>query len=242
MKQAQTILSGGEADIVAIVPAAGVGKRMQADCPKQYLALHGKAVLEHTLERLLDHPRIDKVLVALSPDDEYFDDLILSRDPRVQRVPGGKERADSVLSALQHCQSEQWALVHDAARPCITQSDLDQLIAFADQHQQGVMLGSLVRDTMKRTDAQGNVIATVERELLWHALTPQLFPVSQLRPNLAAALAAGVAVTDEASAMEWAGSPPRLIPGRADNLKITRPEDMALAALYLGQQSKQDEE
>lgn len=217
-----------------VVPAAGVGSRMGACCPKQYLPLAGKFLIEHTLERLLSHPRIERVIVAIAPDDTFFATLAIATHPRVLVVSGGSERAASVLNGLAQVES-QWVLVHDAARPCITHQDMDRLI-----HQglacDGAILGNRVRDTMKRSDAAGFIHKTVDREQLWHALTPQFFRSQQLKVALEQGLAVGAAITDEASAMELAGFKPLMVEGRADNIKVTRPEDLALAALYLAQQ------
>ncbi|MBL0513938.1 MULTISPECIES: 2-C-methyl-D-erythritol 4-phosphate cytidylyltransferase [Aeromonas] len=221
--------------LTAIVPAAGIGSRMGADCPKQYLTLAGKTILEHTLGCLLSHPAIARVIVALAPHDRWFETLAVAADPRVLRVEGGSERAYSVLNAL-HVAEGKWVLVHDAARPCLTQGDLDALIASA-MACDGAILGSRVRDTMKRTDGAGNIVATVEREQLWHALTPQMFPTGNLKRALEEGLALGALITDEASAMERAGFTVKMVEGRADNIKVTRPEDLSLAELFLQQQS-----
>ncbi|MFM5287798.1 2-C-methyl-D-erythritol 4-phosphate cytidylyltransferase [Aeromonas veronii] len=222
--------------LTAIVPAAGIGSRMGADCPKQYLQLAGKTILEHTLERLLSHPAIAQVIVALAPHDRWFEALPVAADPRIVRVEGGAERAFSVLNALHVAQGE-WVLVHDAARPCLTHGDLDALIATA-MNCGGAILGSRVRDTMKRSDGEGNIIATVEREQLWHALTPQMFPTRALKRALEEGLLLlGATITDEASAMERAGFAVRMVEGRADNIKVTRPEDLSLAGLFLSQQA-----
>ena len=221
--------------LTAIVPAAGIGSRMGADCPKQYLTLAGKTILEHTLGCLLSHPAIARVIVALAPHDEWFEQLAVAADPRILRVEGGIERAYSVLNAL-HVAEGKWVLVHDAARPCLCHGDLDKLIATA-MACDGAILGSRVRDTMKRTDGAGNIVATVEREQLWHALTPQMFPTGTLKRALEEGLALGALITDEASAMERAGFTVKMVEGRADNIKVTRPEDLSLAELFLQQQS-----
>lgn len=224
------------AKITAIVPAAGVGSRMQADRPKQYLILHGHTVLEHTVEVLLRHPNVGQVVVAVSDNDPYFGSLALANHPRVVRVSGGKERADSVLSALDYvCQHQlsEWVLVHDAARPCVEHVDISQLIATAQTHTVGAILAAPVRDTMKRADGGQNIDHTVDRVALWHALTPQMFRAQPLMQALTQALAAQAVITDEASAFEWLGQKPALVAGRADNIKITQPEDLALAEFYL---------
>ncbi|GIU45986.1 2-C-methyl-D-erythritol 4-phosphate cytidylyltransferase [Shewanella sairae] len=219
--------------IIAIVPAAGIGSRMGATLPKQYLALNEQTILGHTLDCLLSHPSIEKVVVALSPVDDYFAELPQAVHPKLEAVIGGKERADSVLAGLQIADAGAWVLVHDAARPCLTHADIDKLIASSSAFPQGAILAAPVRDTMKRTNAEGVITATVCREQLWHALTPQFFPVHSLKKNLTDALAAGALITDEASAMEWAGIMPAVVSGRADNIKVTHPDDLQLASLFL---------
>ncbi|MEZ8158046.1 2-C-methyl-D-erythritol 4-phosphate cytidylyltransferase [Vibrio splendidus] len=223
--------------VIAVVPAAGVGSRMKADRPKQYLQIHGKTILEHTVEKLLSHPQVSKIVVAVSDDDPYYPELPLNLNPQVIRVSGGTERADSVLSALDYIALQQlsdWVMVHDAARPCIQLSDIDKLISGAMTHDVGAILAAPVRDTMKR-GVQGQIEHTVDRVDLWHALTPQMFRSKPLRKVLSEALQQGVSITDEASAFEWKGLSPALIAGRSDNFKITQPEDLALAEFYLSQ-------
>jgi 2-C-methyl-D-erythritol 4-phosphate cytidylyltransferase len=227
--------------IAVVIPAAGVGQRMQADRPKQYLQLHGKTILEHTVQRLQQLPELGPIWLALSAEDPYFIETPLAVDPQVRRVDGGAERAHSVLNALKAIDAEQypWVLVHDAARPLVQLQDIRTLIQRCLALNSGGILATQVRDTMKRSvavAAQYQIQHTVERQQLWHALTPQLFPTQLLRDCLTAALEAGVAITDEASAFEWANKPVLLVPGRADNIKITQPEDLALASFYLEQQ------
>ncbi len=223
--------------VIAVVPAAGVGSRMKADRPKQYLKIHGKTILEHTVEKLLSHPQVAQIVVAISDDDPYYPELALNQNPQVIRVSGGSERADSVLSALTEIAKQQlgdWVMVHDAARPCVQLSDIDKLISGAMSHDVGAILAAPVRDTMKR-GAQGQIEHTVERADLWHALTPQMFRAKPLWKALSDALQQGASITDEASAFEWKGLSPALVTGRSDNFKITQPEDLALAEFYLSQ-------
>lgn len=223
--------------VIAVVPAAGVGSRMKADRPKQYLKIHGKTILEHTVEKLLSHPQVAQIVVAVSDDDPYYPELALNLNPQVIRVSGGSERADSVLSALNYIAEQQlsdWVMVHDAARPCVQLSDIDKLISGAMSHDVGAILAAPVRDTMKR-GAQGQIEHTVERADLWHALTPQMFRAKPLWKALSEALQQGASITDEASAFEWKGLSPALVAGRSDNFKITQPEDLALAEFYLSQ-------
>lgn len=207
---------------------------MGAEVPKQYLPLAGRTVIEHTLDCLCAHPRISAVVVAIAADDDRFARLPVAT--RVRIAPGGAQRADSVLGALDALAgtagADDWALVHDAVRPCLHADDLERLIEDALAHGEGALLAAPVRDTIKRV-AHGRVEQTVPREALWHALTPQLFPLAALRAALLAARRDGVAISDEAQAMERVGHPPRVVHGRADNIKITRAEDLQLAAFYL---------
>ncbi len=230
--------------IVAIVPAAGVGSRMKADRPKQYLLLNGKTILQHTIEQLLSFSMINKVIVAVSDTDPYFEEQAIAQDHRVVRVSGGKERADSVLSALTYVQNNQlseWVMVHDAARPCIRHSDIEKLIQEVIPYQFGGLLASPVRDTMKQTNANMTVDTTIDRSTLWHALTPQLFTTELLYQALKTGLEQGSSLTDESSAIELMGYHPKLVHGRADNLKITQPEDLGLAEFYLQKMTKESE-
>ncbi|WGE53461.1 2-C-methyl-D-erythritol 4-phosphate cytidylyltransferase [Actinobacillus equuli] len=216
--------------IVAVIPASGVGSRMNAPLPKQYLKLQGKTILEHTLNIFLEYPNIQKIIVAVSETDQYYSELSVLSSPKIQIVFGGETRADSVFNALKVIDEDAWVLVHDAARPCLKRSDLDKLLQV--QEPNGAILATPAIDTMKR--ASGNkIVATEDRSTLWHALTPQFFPVNTLKQAIENALTRGYTITDEASAMEMSGYTPLLIAGRSDNLKITRPEDLALAEFYL---------
>lgn len=217
--------------IIAIIPASGVGSRMNVAVPKQYLTLLGKTLLEHTLQPFLEHPAISQIIVAVSKEDRYYGDITLLNSGKIQIVFGGETRANSVFNALNAIDDDTaWALVHDAARPCLKRSDLDKLLQIEDN--QGAILATPAIDTMKRTN--GSQIAhTEDRSTLWHALTPQFFPAKLLKEALQSAFKQGLTITDEASAMEFAGFHPLLINGRSDNLKVTRPEDLALAEFYL---------
>ncbi|MGX5914277.1 2-C-methyl-D-erythritol 4-phosphate cytidylyltransferase [Aliidiomarina sp. Khilg15.8] len=225
---------------IGILPAAGIGARMDSSVPKQYLHIAGRTILEHSLSALLQDPRIEHIVVALHPEDTHFSDLPLAQDPRVHTVTGGATRAESVLLALRSLPvvTDQLVVVHDAARPCLREQDLEAVMNAAVQSpQQGAILATPVRDTMKRGSTQG-IEATVSRENLWHALTPQVFSLELLRHNLQAALDAGTEITDEASAMEWAGLQPQLISGAADNIKVTRPDDLVWAEWWLQRQAR----
>ena len=224
----------------AVVPAAGIGKRMQADRPKQYLEIAGRPLIEYAISQLMADPHIEGVVVAISADDEYWPALEIALDKPLWVVEGGVERCHSVLNALQElatrANEEDWVLVHDAARPCVRAEDITHLITQLMNDDIGGLLAVPVRDTMKRAGTNQRVIATEERKGLWHALTPQMFRFGKLRHALEQAIEDESLVTDEASAMELAEYEPLLVEGHADNIKITRPEDLALAAFYLQQQ------
>ncbi len=228
-----------------VVPAAGRGRRMGADRPKQYLTLAGRPVLAHTLARLHAAFPAARLCLCLDPDDAWFDPAwVPFADWR--RVAGGAERADSVANALAAiadvAREDDLVLVHDVARPCVALDDLHRLKQALDADPVGGLLAAPVADTMKRDDGAGRVAATESRDGLWHALTPQGFRHGLLARALAAAAEAGVAVTDEASAVEALGEAPLLVPGRRDNLKITHPEDLALAGLILAAQASAENE
>ncbi|MGH8484364.1 MAG: 2-C-methyl-D-erythritol 4-phosphate cytidylyltransferase, partial [Pseudomonas sp.] len=215
----------------AVIPAAGVGARMAADRPKQYLQLGGQTILEHSLDCFLDHPCVKGVVVSVAADDPYWPGLRCATDPRIQRAEGGQERADSVLNALlllhaQGAADSDWVLVHDAARPNLARSDLDRLLGELADDPVGGLLAVPARDTLKQANADGRVSKTIDRSTVWQAYTPQMFRLGALHRALADSLVADVAITDESSAIEWAGQSPRLIEGRSDNIKVTRPEDL----------------
>jgi 2-C-methyl-D-erythritol 4-phosphate cytidylyltransferase len=224
--------------IWGVVPAAGVGKRMGSDRPKQYLELAGKTVIEQTLTRLLQAKVFAAVAVAISTDDPYWPELPLAKHPAILTAPGGKERADSVLSALRTLRAiasdNDWVLVHDAARPCITGTDIHLLIDCLQTDDVGGILALSSHDTLK--NVEGNtILGTLDRTHIYRALTPQMFRYGMLKAALEEA-EGNPAVTDEASALELKGLQPKIVEGRPDNIKITRSEDLALAQFYLEQQ------
>jgi 2-C-methyl-D-erythritol 4-phosphate cytidylyltransferase len=230
---------------------------MLANCPKQYLSLHGQSILTHTLNKLLSHARISKVIVALSENDEYFGECELANHADIIRVTGGKERVDSVLNGLKEIDNllYPWVLVHDAARPCLTHQDIDKLINTCLVKDSGGLLATPVRDTMKRgvkvnenlpesdsKDQFDEVVSTVERSQLWHALTPQMFKTNELFFAIQSAQEKSLIITDESSAMEQAGFQSLLVAGSSENIKITHPDDLALAAYYLNKQLSENDE
>lgn len=223
--------------IWAVVPAAGSGKRLSAERPKQYFSIVNKTILEHTLERLLSHKAVAGVSLAISPSDGYWDSIKFKTDKELVVAVGGRERCHSVLNALDALQRladhNDWVLVHDAARPCVRLQDIDKLINELHDHPVGGILAVPVHDTIKRSNMAAEIVGTVDRRQLWQAQTPQMFRFNSLRTALQMALEDGFVVTDEASAMEHMGLQPRLVEGHADNIKVTRLEDLQLAEFYL---------
>lgn len=226
----------------ALVPAAGVGRRLGGSTPKQFLSIGGRSVLQHTLEALAGCPSVSGLVVVgdrqrLSVELEQG---IAGKTCLV--AEGGRERCHSVLNGLvrlaESVSVDTWVLVHDAARPCVRSADIEKLLAEIIGHQTGGLLGIPVSDTVKQIDNNRLVNSTVDRRRLWRAQTPQLFRLGQLRSAIEDALGAGIEVTDESAAMERAGWRPKLVEGHADNIKITGPGDLDLAEFFLRQQGR----
>lgn len=225
-----------------VIAAAGSGSRFGGEIPKQYLPVAGKPVLLHTLEALLGHPGIAGVMLVLPANGEC--PVVLPQTCHgkpVLRTLGGASRAQSVANGLAALPAEVVAsdivLVHDAARPNLAHGDLDALFAALARHP-GAILAAPVRDTLKRADSAGQILATEPRKMLWRALTPQAFARQPLAEALGSAVAQGIEVTDEAMAMELAGEKILLVEGREDNFKITTPADLArFAWLQAGEKS-----
>jgi 2-C-methyl-D-erythritol 4-phosphate cytidylyltransferase len=218
-----------------VVPAAGVGARMQANMPKQYIKLHTKTVIEHTIGKLTACFPDAKIIISISPDDAYFDKLCFNDN--IIKVAGGKERADSVLNALNYLKDNHpvdWVLVHDAARPLVSQADIIKLVTTCLDSNVGGILATRVKDTIKR--GKLFIEQTVSRDSLWQAQTPQMFELKKLATCLNNALLADAIITDEASAIEWAGGKVQLIEGRADNIKLTTPDDLTFAEYLIKNQ------
>ncbi|HET7776892.1 MAG TPA: 2-C-methyl-D-erythritol 4-phosphate cytidylyltransferase [Azospira sp.] len=219
----------------AIVPAAGSGSRFGSDTPKQYLPLAGHPLIYHTLAALCRHGAIDRVWVVLSPADTWWQRYDWSGlGAKLETVfHGGATRAESVVSGLRAAEmaaaEEDWVLVHDAARPCLSDAMIDALVAELATDPVGGILAVPVADTLKRADGEQRAAATVVREGLWQAQTPQMFRYGLLSQ----ALERHAEVTDEAGAIEALGLKPRLVKGDASNLKVTYPADLALAEAIL---------
>lgn len=223
-----------------MVPAAGGGLRMGGACPKQYLTVAGRPLLRHTLEALASVPAIEQIFVVLAPDDVYWDGYQWDElDGRLTVLRcGGATRAESVTNGLRaldgQIASSDWVLVHDAARCCLTRAHVEKLIAEVGDDPVGGLLAVPVADTLKRTQDGVHVVATVQREGLWQAQTPQMFRYGLLRE----ALDYAPAVTDEASAIEALKLRPRLVAADATNLKVTYPLDLRLAEWILANRER----
>ncbi len=220
-----------------VVPAAGRGERFGAPIPKQYLQILGRPLLAHTLDRLARHVGVSGLVVVCAPNDSLYPGWRELRGKPVIRCEGGAERADSVLAGLRALptavRDKDWVLVHDAARPCLRQDDLSRLLEHGFAHGVGAVLAAPVRDTLKRADANGEILRSEPREQLWRALTPQLFRRATLTRALEAAIAAGASITDESMAIERIGLLPMLVEGADDNIKLTTATDAALVEFLL---------
>lgn len=223
----------------ALIPAAGSGSRMGDELPKQYLPLAGKPMIYHTLRTLCGSSRITRVFVVLAPGDEEWlrHDWSDFSGKLVVLECGGGTRAESVLNGLKAARGvssigdDDWVLVHDAARPCLAEAQLDKLLDELADDEVGGLLAVPVADTLKRSDTNGRVAHTESRENLWQAQTPQMFRYTLLVEALS--MAGGVTMTDDAGAIEALGLHPRLVLSDTRNLKVTYPQDLALAELIL---------
>ncbi len=221
----------------ALIPAAGHGKRFGGTVLKQYLPVCGKAVLAHSIRAFQFHPLISGITVILADDDQWFDSSVGSLSAAVETVIGGETRAQSVRNGLQFITDKypatEWVLIHDAARPCLSQEVLDRLLQQGMQSADGAILAMPISDTLKRAGDNREIVATLDRRALWAAQTPQLFRLDLLSDAIDAAQRDDRVLTDEASAMEYAGAQPKLVMGSAENIKITHPGDLVIAEALL---------
>ena len=224
----------------AIVPAAGVGQRFSADIPKQFHQLNGALVAQHTLSRLLSLPVIRAIVAPCEVGSGYWTKVPAAADPRVKLVAGGKQRADSVMNGLialqEYAADQDWVLVHDMARPCVTAANIAKLIAELDGHSVGGILAAPINDTLKVVAADKRILSTVNRAEYRAAQTPQMFRFGLLKSSIQAMLDRQKLPTDEASAIEFAGFSAQVVEGRQDNIKITRREDLAIAEAIMKNQ------
>lgn len=227
-------------DVWAVVPAAGVGRRFAGGRPKQYVELGDRPVIAHVIARLAAVPGVAGIVAAVAPGDPWWNEIARGFRVAVTTVDGGAERRDSVLNALDYlatvASDVDLVMVHDAVRPCVETADAERVVAAARGEPDGAILAAPVSDTLKRAGADRSIAGTVDRARLWRAFTPQVFPLGRLRAALRNAIEDGSAVTDEAQAMERAGARPLLVEGSPGNIKITRPEDLAIARALLDAQ------
>ncbi len=220
-----------------VIPAAGVGSRMGVDKPKQYISINNKTIIEHTIDCFIDREEIEKIVIAISKEDEFWPTLPISNNEKIITAPGGEERYQSVLNSLQtlsgKAESSDWVMVHDAARPCLNQSAIDRLVIELRSHDVGGILAMPCRDTMKRANDDGEIDKTVERDLLWHAQTPQMFKYGMLLSAIEDALKNKTVVTDESMAIERMGFKPMLVHGHQENMKLTHKDDLEPLKAYL---------
>lgn len=225
----------------AIIPAAGIGRRMRSKVPKQYLNLNGRPIIETSLARIGSLSYVSQLVVMLNPEDSIWPTLGLEKNPRIVCQFGGENRYQTVLYGLRYLRSmaadDDWVLVHDAARPCVRRKDVDNLLQQIADHPVGGLLGAPVDNTMKLVDENQEVISTVDRVNVWSALTPQVFRFRLLLEALEAVDKSQKTVTDEATAVELLGYRPKMVLGNRDNIKITHPNDLSLAAQILSAQA-----
>ncbi len=229
-----------------IIPAAGVGRRMQSEVPKQYLQIGHQTVLKHTLSLFESDTRFAGVAIGVSEEDPYISLVLENGHEKLRTFIGGAERADTVLNGLKSetsASSDDWVWVHDAARPCLSKEDVDAIFMRltelgSERDLPGLILASPIVDTIKYSHDGELVDKTIDRTTLWRAYTPQVFRYKTLMDALVKAQDSGLAITDESSAIEALGKKVSLLEGRQENIKITRPDDLAEARQTLFKQGR----
>ena len=229
-------------NFVAIIPAAGDSSRYSGEVPKQFLKVDGRTVLELSIKPLLDFSECLGVCVLVPPEDQYHKALEIKDNPKIFIVEGGTSRIDSVSKGVKFWQQSElsydYILIHDAARPCLRSSDVQQLLDSIDSEVDGVVLGIPCSDTIKKVSAEGSlVLNTLDRSKLWRAFTPQIFRKEVLQKN---ALEENIEkeFTDEASLVEANGGKIKMVKGFEDNIKLTFPEDLGLIKSILSSQGR----
>jgi len=226
-----------------IIPAAGIGSRMQSDRPKQYLKISDQTILEHTINCFLTHPNFNTVVLGLSKEDQYWKTLSLSASPQIETFEGGCDRVNSVLNGLRfigdRAKPGDWIWVHDAARPCLSHQEIDDLVDALTKVEDGAVLAVPINDTIKRASKSSVVEKTIDRTGLWRAMTPQVFRFEPLKRAIEQCLCDQIPVTDESSAIEYCGGNPVLVTGSEKNIKVTHPKDLQGAAKIIAQNTKE---
>lgn len=226
----------------AIIPAAGVGRRMGSEKAKQYCDILGLPVLHHSLSAMCQNDFVSGVVVGISDGDIEWPQMAFSHEKLIGSYTGGRERSDTVFQGLEFLRSkpevgeDDWVFVHDAARPCLTQNEINNMVEAAESVEDGVVLGVKLVDTLKQVDDSDAVIQTPGREKYWRAFTPQLFAIQQLYPAIRKTISDGYSITDECMAMEYSGFSPKMVQGLPTNIKITWPADLLQAQQILESQ------
>ena len=226
--------------IWAIIPAAGVGRRMARSQPKQYLKLKGKTIIEHSLRQISRCSAVSGIVVGIAEDDDYWDKFEIKNKKLLGVYKGGTQRIHTVLNGLDFLSEwageDDWVMVHDAVRPCVCVEDVNKLVKQAMQSNRSAILASPVIETVKKINSDDEIETTLNREHLMLAMTPQLFPIKLLQQALRCAIDKAILSTDESAAVELLGLQPLAITGQRSNIKITTAEDLQIADLFLTDQ------
>ncbi|MDG1694639.1 MAG: 2-C-methyl-D-erythritol 4-phosphate cytidylyltransferase [Porticoccaceae bacterium] len=233
-------MTGFISKIWAIVPAAGQGQRFSDTKPKQFFELNGQLIAEHSLSRLLAVPQIEQIIVPSDIDCIWWSQVLSIKHSKTRQVKGGEQRAHSVLNGIlsltELASDNDWVLVHDIARPCVTKTDINQLIMAVKDHPVGGILTAKIEETVKQVALDNHISATVDRTHHRLAQTPQMFRYGLLKHAISACLEENIIPTDEAFAIEHAGLKVLSVEGRRDNIKITRQEDLPIASAIINSQ------
>ena len=220
-----------------VIPAAGIGKRMGDDIPKQYISVCGKTVIEHTIDNFISRNEIENICISISESDNYWPTLPISKNEKIITTVGGDERYESVYNGLRAIQDKatenDWVLVHDAVRPCLKKSIIDRLITDISSHDVGGILALPCSETMKRVNNSNEVEETINRQTAWRAQTPQMFKYKKLLLAIEKVINEDIFITDEAMAMELSNHKPIVILGDENNIKITHKTDLKYLELFL---------
>jgi len=220
-----------------VIPAAGIGKRMGDDIPKQYISVCGKTVIEHTIDNFIGRNEIENICISISESDNYWPTLPISKNEKIITTVGGNERYESVYNGLRAIQDKatenDWVLVHDAVRPCLKKSIIDRLITDISSHDVGGILALPCSETMKRVNNSNEVEETINRQTAWRAQTPQMFKYKKLLLAIEKVINEDIFITDEAMAMELSNHKPVVILGDENNIKITHKTDLKYLELFL---------
>ena len=220
-----------------VIPAAGIGRRMGGDIPKQYVSVNGKTIIEHTIDNFIGRKEIENICIAISESDEHWPALPISKNKKMITTIGGSERYESVYNGLcalkDKANDDDWVLVHDAVRPCLKKSIIDRLITDVSSNDVGGILALPCFETMKKVNNNRHIEETINREIIWRAQTPQVFKYKKLLLAIEKAINENIHITDEAMAMELLNYKPIVIMGDEKNIKITHQTDLKHLELFL---------